>query len=58
MTQVLQHDYGKSKVTLVQIRSAIKAVKKERGKVAACGHKAKNTTVRKLSSTRCKKTNK
>ena len=38
--------------------SELKAVKKERGKVAACGHKAKNTTVRKLSSTRCKKTNK
>jgi hypothetical protein len=30
ITQVIQHDYGKSKVTLLQIRAAIKAVKKER----------------------------
>jgi hypothetical protein len=27
MTQVLQYDYGKSKVTLPEIRSAIKAVR-------------------------------
>jgi hypothetical protein len=27
MTQVIQHDYGKSKVTLLEIRSAIKAVR-------------------------------
>ena len=27
MTQVLQHDYGKGKVSLLQIRAAIKAVK-------------------------------
>jgi hypothetical protein len=27
MTQVLQHDYGKSRVTLLEIRAAIKAVK-------------------------------
>ncbi len=30
MTQVLQHDYGKSRVSLLQIRAAIKAVNKER----------------------------
>lgn len=27
MTQVLKHDYGKGKVSLIQIRAAIKAVK-------------------------------
>lgn len=27
MTQVLQHDYGKSRVSLLEIRAAIKAVK-------------------------------
>ena len=30
MTRVLQHDYGKSKVSLLQIRSAIKAVREEK----------------------------
>ena len=30
MTQVIEHDYGKSKVTLRQIRSAIKAVNAEK----------------------------
>lgn len=30
MTQVIQHDYGKSKVSLLQIRAAIKAVKEEK----------------------------
>jgi hypothetical protein len=30
MTQVIEHDYGKSKVTLRQIRAAIKAVNAEK----------------------------
>ncbi len=27
MTQVLEHDYGKSRISLLEIRAAIKAVK-------------------------------
>jgi hypothetical protein len=30
MTQVIEHDYGKGKVTLRQIRAAIKAVNAEK----------------------------
>jgi hypothetical protein len=47
MTQVIQHDYGKSKVTLVQIRAAIKAVKAERSESAPGGSKRKAVVVRK-----------
>lgn len=47
MTQVLQHDYGKGKVTLMQIRAAIKAVKAERSVSAHGGLKPKNSVVRK-----------
>lgn len=46
MTQVLQHDYGKSKVTLLQIRAAIKAVKAERTESAHGGSKRKTGVVR------------
>ena len=35
MTQVLQHDYGKSKVTLLEIRTAIKAVKDSKSRQSA-----------------------
>jgi len=35
MTHVIQHDYGKSKVTLRQIRAAIKAVNAMKEKSAA-----------------------
>jgi hypothetical protein len=47
MTQVLQHDYGKSKVTLLQIRAAIKAVKAERSDSAHGGSGHKPAVVRK-----------
>jgi len=47
MTQVLQHDYGKSKVTLFQIRAAIKAVKAERSESAHSGSERKAAVVRK-----------
>ncbi len=37
MTQVIQHNYGKSKVTLLEIRSAIKAVRDSKsGKSTPC----------------------
>jgi hypothetical protein len=51
MTQVLQHDYGKSKVTLLQIRAAIKAVKAERSESAHGGSKHKSVVVRKANRT-------
>jgi hypothetical protein len=41
MTQVLQYDYGKGKVTLPEIRSAIKAVRAAKGSQAAGKGKAK-----------------
>lgn len=47
MTQVLQHDYGKSKVSLLQIRAAIKAVKAERSVSEDAGLKHKSVVVRK-----------
>ena len=47
MTQVIQHDYGKSKVTLVQIRAAIKAVKAERSVSAHGGSERKAAVVKK-----------
>lgn len=43
MTQVLQHDYGKGKVTLLQIRAAIKAVKAERSAPTKGGSKSKKS---------------
>lgn len=39
MTQVLQHDYGKGKVTLTQIRAAIKAVRAEKSTRSGGGTK-------------------
>ncbi len=56
MTQVLQHNYGKSKVTRLQIRAAIRAVKAERSKStrgaskdkAPIARKAKRTTATKV----------
>lgn len=50
MTQVLQHDYGKSRVTLLQIRAAIKAVKAERSDSAQGGLKRKAVSVSKAGS--------
>jgi hypothetical protein len=50
MTQVLQHDYGKSKVTLFQIRAAIKAVKAERSEPSPSGVKRKAVAARKVGS--------
>jgi hypothetical protein len=50
MTQVLQHDYGKSKVTLLQIRAAIKAVKAERLESSPSGVKRKPVAARKVGS--------
>jgi hypothetical protein len=47
MTQVIQHDYGKSRVTLLQIRAAIKAVKAERSGTGHAGSKRKSVVVRK-----------
>jgi hypothetical protein len=47
MTQVIQHDYGKSKVTLLQIRAAIKAVNKERAACVAKVSTRKGTTAKK-----------
>ena len=47
MTQVLQHDYGKSKVSLLQIRAAIKAVKAGRSVYEDAGLKHKSVVVRK-----------
>jgi len=47
MTQVIQHDYGKSKVTLVQIRAAIRAVKAERSESAHGRSERKATVVKK-----------
>jgi hypothetical protein len=47
MTQVLQHDYGKSKVSLLQIRAAIKAVKAERSECGPGGLKRNSVVVRK-----------
>lgn len=49
MTQVLQHDYGKSKVTLVQIRAAIKAVKADRSESGRGQSKRKAVTTKKPS---------
>lgn len=51
MTQVLQHDYGKSKVTLLQIRAAIKAVKAERSESAHSGAKRKTVVVKRAHRT-------
>jgi hypothetical protein len=50
MTQVLQHDYGKSKVSLLQIRAAIKAVKAERSGSRHGGLKRKSVVVRKAGN--------
>jgi len=58
MTQVLQHDYGKSRVTLLQIRAAIKAVKAERSDSAQGGLKRKTVTVRKAGRTLSSKSRK
>ena len=56
MTQVLQYDYGKSKVTLPEIRSAIKAARAAKaaqatgeGKTKATS-KARSGVVRKAST--------
>lgn len=49
MTQVIQHDYGKGKVTLLQIRAAIKAVNKERA--------ASNSSVSERKTANAKKSN-
>lgn len=50
MTQVLQHDYGKSKVSLLQIRAAIKAVKAERSDASPSEVKRKTLAARKAAS--------
>jgi hypothetical protein len=50
MTQVLQHDYGKSKVSLLQIRAAIKAVKAERSDASPPEVKRKTIAARKAAS--------
>jgi hypothetical protein len=47
MTQVLQHDYGKSKITLLQIRAAIKAVKAEKSLPASDRLKTKTVVLKK-----------
>ena len=47
MTQVIQHDYGKSKVTLLQIRAAIKAVNKERAASGAVVAQRKSASAKK-----------
>ncbi len=50
MTQVLQHDYGKGRVTLREIRAAIKAVKAARSAAVMVG-KESGSTVEKGAST-------
>ena len=52
MTQVLQHDYGKSKVTLLEIRAAIKAVKAIRLSEATVPSKRANRKVGKKTAAR------
>ena len=47
MTQVIHHNYGKSKVTLLQIRAAIKAVNKERAASISTVSMRKGTTAKK-----------
>jgi len=47
MTQVLQYDYGKSKVTLPEIRSAIKAVRA--AKAGQTAHKRKVKSASKVN---------
>ena len=55
MTQVLHHDYGKSKVTLLEIRSAIKAVKTAKAEQAVSGSKSRPKVAKSPGSKRSRK---
>ncbi len=58
MTQVIQHDYGKSKVSLLQIRAAIKAVKADKSVSILPEAKPKIVATRKSESLPSRKSRK
>lgn len=55
MTQVLQHDYGKSRVSLLEIRAAIKAVKATHAASAGTGDRREGKAAKKASATKSRK---
>ncbi len=55
MTQVLQHDYGKGRVSLLEIRAAIKAVKATRTAAAGGGSKGKPKAVKVAGTVKSRK---
>jgi hypothetical protein len=55
MTQVLQHDYGKSRVTLLEIRAAIKAVKATKAVTLVPGEKSGAKAAKKAAATKSRK---
>jgi hypothetical protein len=55
MTQVLQHDYGKSRVTLLEIRAAIKAVKATKAVTVVSGEQSGVKAAKKAASTKSRK---
>jgi hypothetical protein len=55
MTQVLLYDYGKSRVTLPEIRAAIKAVKSSKAAKAGSGVKIETKGTWKAGADRSRK---
>lgn len=55
MTQVLQHDYGKSRVTLLEIRAAIKAVKNNKAAKNVSGDMIQTKGTRKAGADRSRR---
>lgn len=55
MTQVLQHDYGKSRVTLLEIRAAIKAVKATKTAPVVSGAESGTNATKKAAATKSRK---
>lgn len=55
MTQVLQHDYGKSKVSLLEIRAAIKAVKAIRANPVGSDAKSETKSAKKSNDTKSRR---